>query len=93
MVVYEKPQQLLLQKTLMNKYIGFDIDSKKTPAYIMQEEKETDTQSLTDIGWDLYQFGRLGQCPIPEPSTIGFLGFGALGLLVLRNKRRIGGAT
>ncbi len=43
--------------------------------------------------WDLYQFGRLGQCPIPEPSTTGFLGLGALGVLVLRNKRRIGGAT
>jgi hypothetical protein len=26
----------------MDKYIGFDIDSKKTMAYIMQEEKETD---------------------------------------------------
>jgi len=48
---YEKPQQLLLQKTLMDKYIGFDIDSKKTMAYIMQEEKETDTQSLTDIAF------------------------------------------
>ncbi len=43
--------------------------------------------------WGFYQFGRLGQCPIPEPSTIGFLGLGALGVLVLRNKRRIGGAT
>ena len=33
----------------MDKYIGFDIDSKKTMACIMQEEKETDTQFLTDI--------------------------------------------
>ncbi len=38
--------------------------------------------------------GGIGQVvAIPEPSTIGFLGFGALGVLVLRNKRRIGGAT
>lgn len=29
----------------------------------------------------------------PEPHTIVFLGLGALGVLVLRNKRRIGGAT
>jgi len=41
--------------------------------------------------WVYYQ--SVGQCPIPEPSTIGFLGLGALGVLVLRNKRRIGGAT
>ncbi len=41
--------------------------------------------------WGYYQF--VGQCPIPEPSTIGFLGLGAVGVLVLRNKRRIGGAT
>ncbi len=32
-------------------------------------------------GWDLYQFGKSGQCPIPEPSTIGFLGLGALVVL------------
>ncbi len=51
MVVFEKQQQLLLQETLIDKYIGFDIDSKKKPAYIMQEEKETDTQSLTDIAF------------------------------------------
>ena len=43
--------------------------------------------------WDFYQFGKVGQCPIPEPSTIGFLVFGALGVLVLRNKRRIRGVT
>ncbi|HUU17003.1 MAG TPA: PEP-CTERM sorting domain-containing protein [Sedimentisphaerales bacterium] len=41
--------------------------------------------------WSYYQ--STGQCAIPEPSTIGFLGLGALGVLVLRNKRRIGGAT
>jgi hypothetical protein len=41
--------------------------------------------------WIYYQ--SVGQCPIPEPFTIGFLGLGALGVLVLRNKRRIGGAT
>ncbi len=41
--------------------------------------------------WGYYQ--SVGQCAIPEPSTIGFLGLGALGVLVLRNKRRIGGAT
>ncbi len=41
--------------------------------------------------WDYYQ--SVGQSAIPEPSTIGFLGLGALGVLVLRNKRRIGGAT
>ncbi len=41
--------------------------------------------------WGYYQ--SVGQCPIPEPSTIGFLGLGALEVLVLRNKRRIGGAT
>ncbi len=35
----------------MDKYIGFDIDSKKTMACIMQEEKETDTKSLTDIAF------------------------------------------
>ncbi len=35
----------------MDKYIGFDIDSKKTMAYIMQEGKETDTQSLTNIAF------------------------------------------
>ncbi len=42
----------------MDKYIGFDIDSKKTPAYIMQEEKETDTQSLYAI-FNRYCFSRL----------------------------------
>jgi hypothetical protein len=41
--------------------------------------------------WGYYQF--VGQCPIPEPSTIGFLGLGDVGVLVLRNKRMIGGAT
>jgi hypothetical protein len=41
--------------------------------------------------WSFYQF--VGQCPIPEPSTIGYLGLGALGILALRNKRRAGGAT
>ena len=45
----------------------------------------------TRYDWSFYQSA--GQCPIPEPSTIGFLGLGALGVLVLRNKRRIGGAT
>jgi hypothetical protein len=30
---------------------------------------------------------------IPEPSTIGFLGLGALVVLVLRNKRRTGEVT
>jgi hypothetical protein len=40
-----------------------------------------------------YQLGKLGQCPIPEASTIGFLGLGALGVLVLRNKRRTGKVT
>ncbi len=29
--------------------------------------------------WAYYQ--SVGQCPIPEPSTIGFLGLGALGVL------------
>jgi hypothetical protein len=48
-VVFEKQQQLLLQETLMDKYIEFDLDSKKTMACIMREEKETDMQSLTDI--------------------------------------------
>jgi len=32
-------------------------------------------------------------CAIPERSTIVFLGLGALGVLVSRNKRRIGGVT
>ena len=41
--------------------------------------------------WGYYQ--SVSQYPIPEPSTIGFLGLGALGVLVLRNKRRIGGVT
>jgi hypothetical protein len=41
--------------------------------------------------WVFYQ--SRGQSPIPEPSTIGFLGLGALVVLVLRNKRKIGGAT
>jgi len=28
--------------------------------------------------WSFYQFRKSGQCSIPEPSTIGFLGLGAL---------------
>jgi hypothetical protein len=36
-VVLLKPQQLLLQETLIDKYIGFDIDSKKTVACIVQK--------------------------------------------------------
>ncbi len=40
--------------------------------------------------WVYYQ--SVGQFATPEPCTIGFLGLGALGVLVLRNKRRIGGA-
>jgi len=31
--------------------------------------------------WGFYQFGQSGQCAIPEPSTIGFLGLGALVVL------------
>ncbi len=31
--------------------------------------------------WSFYQFGKSGQCSIPEPSTIGFLGLGALVVL------------
>jgi len=34
--------------------------------------------------WGFYQFGTSGQCPIPEPSTIGFLGLGAFGVLATR---------
>jgi len=45
------------------------------------------------IHYDYSLHQSVGQCPIPEPSTIGFLGLGALGVLVLRNKRSIGGAT
>jgi len=36
--------------------------------------------------WGYYQSG--GQCPIPEPSTIGFLGFGALVVLGSRKYRK-----
>ena len=36
--------------------------------------------------WDYYQSG--GQCPVPEPSTIGFLGIGALGVLGLKKYRK-----
>ena len=35
--------------------------------------------------WGFYQFGKLGQYSTPEPSTIGFLGIGAL--VVLGSKR------
>jgi hypothetical protein len=42
---------------------------------------------------DEYKYVQAFLAAIPEPSTIGFLGLGALGVLVLRNKRRIGGAT
>jgi hypothetical protein len=40
-VVLRKPQQLLLQETLMDKYIGFDIDSKKTVACVVQKGENT----------------------------------------------------
>jgi len=50
-VVLLKPQQLLLQETLTDKYIGFDIDSKKTVACIVQKgEKDRYTTFKTDIG-------------------------------------------
>jgi hypothetical protein len=39
-VVLLKPQQLLLQETLMDKYIGFDLDSKKTVACVVQKGEE-----------------------------------------------------
>jgi len=41
--------------------------------------------------WGFYQFGKSGQCPIPEPSTIVFLGLGALVVLDLKkySKERI----
>jgi hypothetical protein len=42
LVVLLKPQQLLLQETLMDKYIGFDIDSKKTVASVVQKGEKTD---------------------------------------------------
>jgi len=38
--------------------------------------------------WAFYQFGDLEMCPIPEPSTVGFLGLGALWIFVLRNVGR-----
>jgi hypothetical protein len=49
-VVLLKPQQLLLQETLMDKYIGFDIDSKKAIACVVQKgEKDRYTTFKTDI--------------------------------------------
>ena len=36
--------------------------------------------------WGYYH--SVGQCPIPEPSTIGFLGLGALGILFLNHNRK-----
>ncbi len=38
--------------------------------------------------WGFYQWrGDLGGCPIPEPSTIGFLGLGALVVLGFKKYR------
>lgn len=37
--------------------------------------------------WSFYPFGDVGQCPIPEPYTIGFLGLGALVFLVMKQSR------
>jgi len=37
--------------------------------------------------WSFYPFGDVGQCPIPELSTIGFLGLGALVFLVMKHGR------
>jgi len=51
LVILLKPQQLLLQETLMDKYIGFDIDNKKSVACVVQKgEKDRYTTFTTDIG-------------------------------------------
>ncbi|HUU18777.1 MAG TPA: hypothetical protein VMW72_16625 [Sedimentisphaerales bacterium] len=38
--------------------------------------------------WSFYQFGKSGQCPIPEPSTVGFLVLGALVVLGSKKYRK-----
>ena len=38
--------------------------------------------------WSFYQFGNLGVCPIPEPSTVGYLGLGALVVLGFKKYRK-----
>jgi hypothetical protein len=41
---------LILQETLMGKYIGFDVDSKKTVACVIQKgERDRYTTLKTDI--------------------------------------------